>query len=50
MITTLLIIVFVMGYLAIAFEHTLKINKAAQTHLIFSFKFFLLVLRFKLEP
>ncbi len=29
MITTLLIIVFVLGYLAIAFEHPLKINKAA---------------------
>jgi len=29
MISTLLIIVFVLGYIAIAFEHPLKINKAA---------------------
>jgi len=27
--TTLIIIVFVIGYLAIAFEHPLKLNKAA---------------------
>ena len=29
MISTLLIIVFVLGYVAIAFEHPLKLNKAA---------------------
>ena len=29
MITTLLITVFVLGYIAIAFEHPLKLNKAA---------------------
>ncbi len=29
MIATLIIIVFVLGYIAIAFEHTLKLNKAA---------------------
>lgn len=29
MITTLIIIVFVLGYIAIAFEHPLKLNKAA---------------------
>lgn len=29
MITTLIIIVFVVGYIAIAFEHPLKLNKAA---------------------
>jgi Na+/H+ antiporter NhaD/arsenite permease-like protein len=29
MITVLIIIVFVLGYIAIAFEHTLKLNKAA---------------------
>lgn len=29
MITALIIIVFILGYLAIAFEHPLKLNKAA---------------------
>jgi len=29
MITTLILIVFVLGYAAIAFEHTIHINKAA---------------------
>src|SRR5690242_18857004 len=29
MIATLIIAVFVLGYIAIAFEHTLKLNKAA---------------------
>ena len=34
MITTLMIIVFVLGYMAIAFEHPLKIDKAASALLI----------------
>ena len=29
MVTTLLIIVFIIGYVAIAFEHAIKLNKAA---------------------
>ncbi len=29
MITTLMIIVFVLGYMAIAFEHPIKVDKAA---------------------
>ena len=34
MITTLMIIVFVLGYMAIAFEHPLKIDKAASALII----------------
>ena len=34
MITTLMIIVFVLGYLAIAFEHPIKIDKAASALMI----------------
>ena len=34
MITTLMIIVFVLGYLAIALEHPIKIDKAASALLI----------------
>ena len=34
MITTLMIIVFVLGYIAIALEHPLKIDKAASALII----------------
>jgi hypothetical protein len=31
--TTIIVIVFIVGYLAIAFEHPLRINKAAPLYL-----------------
>lgn len=34
MITTLMIIVFVLGYMAIALEHSVKVDKAASALLI----------------
>ena len=34
MITTLMIIIFVLGYVAIAFEHQIKVDKAASALII----------------